>query len=68
MNKKTKQRNKNLEQQKERVLSLLRVAQFNAGVKTDSVKLIREERGWTKLTTEQFFAGYSDADEIYDKT
>lgn len=35
---------KDSSQTKEQVLSLLRAAQFDAGIKTDSVKLIREER------------------------
>jgi len=26
-----------------------------------------EEQAWARLTTEQFLAGYSDADAIYDK-
>ena len=25
------------------------------------------DKGWDHLTTEQFFAGYSDADSIYDR-
>lgn len=25
------------------------------------------DRGWDHLTSEQFFAGYSDADSIYDR-
>ena len=27
----------------------------------------QEQTAWTKLTTEQFFAGYSEADAIYDE-
>jgi len=26
-----------------------------------------EQTGWARLTNEQFFAGYDDADAIYDK-
>lgn len=26
-----------------------------------------EEEAWSRLTTEEFFSGYSDADSIYDK-
>ena len=26
-----------------------------------------QERAWSRLTAEQFFAGYSDADAIYDQ-
>ncbi len=28
---------------------------------------IREGQAWSRLTTEQFFAGYSDTDAIYDQ-
>jgi hypothetical protein len=34
---------------------------------SEPTEVISEEQLWTRLTEEQFIAGYSDADAVYDQ-